>query len=156
MHGADPTSATRTPLLEDSTRMEGAAAFAAAPQSADVAMTDAGSALAAQPEASVVGPESTSTGEGGEELKETDTSKPTGEPEPTLDWFDAGRRLQRCDELLKPYLNDPTQKDSAVVQALVKAHAQLELNAVAIHDAQRWARATTTLPKSEKHAVSRK
>ena len=68
-------------------------------------------------------------------------------------WFTSAKKLQAAEDLLRPYLNDPSQKDAALVAALEKAQAQLELNACQIHDTERWLRAAGSLPQGDKHQV---
>ena len=68
-------------------------------------------------------------------------------------WYESGKKLAAAEELLKPFLADPSQKNAALVATLEKVQAQLELNALQIHETERWVRAAGTFPRTEKHEV---
>mmetsp|Transcript_162 Transcript_162/g.344 ORF Transcript_162/g.344 Transcript_162/m.344 type:complete len:103 (-) Transcript_162:289-597(-) len=68
-------------------------------------------------------------------------------------WYDSAGKLKKAEDLLRPYLADSTQKNSALVAALSKAQSELERNAVLIHEIDRWQRATQIQPKNTKHEV---
>mmetsp|Transcript_54594 Transcript_54594/g.109791 ORF Transcript_54594/g.109791 Transcript_54594/m.109791 type:complete len:103 (+) Transcript_54594:83-391(+) len=63
-------------------------------------------------------------------------------------WCDSAQQLQRIHELLKPYREDESQKDSPLLKAILKAQAELEKNQCTLHDLNRWHKAAQTQPTS--------
>jgi hypothetical protein len=69
------------------------------------------------------------------------------------EWYESAQKLQRIQELLKPYKEDDSQKDSPVLQALLKAQVELDKNACVLHDIARWQRVAQTVPVNTNQEV---
>lgn len=66
-------------------------------------------------------------------------------------WISDARRLQRADELLKPYLASKSPNDRDLRVTLDKVQGKLYQNAQILHDIERWHRAASLSPQSPNH-----